>query len=68
MPQFIDKKQAAKILGISVRTIDSYRERKIIPCHIVGGKLVRFVEDEIVKWALGGNDSLKKNSTDPIQE
>ena len=65
---FVDKKEAAKILGVSVRSIDAYRQRGIIPCHVIGGKLVRFVPDEIIRWALGCDDSLKKDSTEPVQE
>lgn len=50
MTKILTKKQAAQYLGISERTIDSYRERGIIPSHVIGGKLVRFFEDELESW------------------
>ena len=53
MKQLLDKKQAAQYLNVSQRTLDYFRERAGLPFHIIGGKLVRFVEEELEQWALG---------------
>jgi predicted DNA-binding transcriptional regulator AlpA len=56
MTKFLDKKAVAELLGISVRSVDSRRQNGGLPCHILrGGAAVRFVEDEVIAWALGHN-------------
>ncbi len=56
MTRFLDKKAVAELLGISVRSVDSRRQNGGLPCHILrGGAAVRFLEDEVVAWALGRN-------------
>ena len=52
MQCLLDKKMVAQMLKVSVRSVDYLRERGL-PCHIIGGKLVRFDEDEVKQWALG---------------
>ncbi len=62
MKKMLDKKQAAELLGISIRSIDYFRQFGNLPCHIIGGqngKLVRFDEDELYQWVHGkaGSDN-----------
>ena len=67
MKQLLTKKQAAEYLNISPRTLDYFRERGNLPCHIIGGergKLVRFDARELEKWALGRNTDDDSNDTD----
>ena len=51
MPQFLTKKDVADLLKVSTRSIDYYREKCSLPSHILAGKLVRFVESEVLQWA-----------------
>lgn len=44
----IDKKEAAKILGVSVPTIDNYRRNGNIPSYRIGAS-VRFKKSEVIK-------------------
>lgn len=53
--KLLSKKEAAQYLGISQRTLDIFRQRENLPSHVIGGKLVRFVEAELERWALGRN-------------
>ena len=62
MSKVLNKREAAQLLGISIRTIDSYRERGIIPSHNPGGKLVRFFEDELLEWLRGCNGTAKPST------
>lgn len=55
MTRLLNKKEAAEYLNVKVRTIDYFRERRNLPFHIIGGKLVRFDERELEQWALGQN-------------
>ena len=50
---FVNKKEIAKKLNISVITIDRLR-KKGLPSHKLGSKIV-FVEDEVNKWILDGS-------------
>ncbi len=43
----IDKKEAAKILGVSVPTIDNYRRNGILPSYRFGNR-VRFRYSEVI--------------------
>ena len=61
MKQLLDKKQAAAYLNISQRTLDYFRERGNLPFHIIGGKLVRFDERELERWAIGRDTSSGDN-------
>lgn len=53
MTNLLNKKEAAQYLGVSQRTLDYFRQRENLPSHVIGGKLVRFVERELEQWALG---------------
>lgn len=53
MAKLLNKKEAAEYLNISPRTLDYFRQRGNLPFHVIGGKLVRFVEAELERWALG---------------
>lgn len=53
MKKLLNKREAAQYLGVSPRSIDYYREHAGLPSHVIGGKLVRFVEEELEQWALG---------------
>ena len=53
MKKLLNKREAAQYLNVSQRTLDYFRERAGLPFHIIGGKLVRFVEEELEQWALG---------------
>ena len=62
MKNLLNKKEAAERLRISVRTLDSLRQRGNLPSHTIGNQ-VRFDETELEKWALGrdrSNDSNEK--------
>lgn len=48
MVKLLDKRNAAELLGVSVRTIDSLRKRGL-PYSLIGGQ-VRFSESEISEW------------------
>ncbi len=48
MTKFLDKRNAAELLGVSVRTVDSLR-KKGLPFSCIGGQ-VRFLESEIFDW------------------
>ena len=53
MEKLLNKKEAAAYLNVSQRTLDYFRQRGNLPCHIIGGKLVRFRVDELEQWATG---------------
>ncbi len=62
MTNLLNKKQAAQYLGVSQRTLDYFRQREKLPFHVIGGKLIRFVECELEQWALGrSTDKDKEN-------
>ena len=48
MTKLLDKRGAADLLGVSVRTVDSLR-KKGLPYCLIGGQ-VRFSESEISSW------------------
>ena len=70
MKRLLSKLEAAKLLGVSVRSIDFYRQTASLPYHVVGGKLIRFSEDELEQWATGrnGNDNDKDTDKDTDKE
>ena len=48
MTKLLDKRGAAELLNVSIRTIDSLRKRGL-PFCFVGGQ-VRFSEQELSEW------------------
>lgn len=38
----LDKREAAQYLGLSVRTVDYYIQKRLLPFYKIGGKTVRF--------------------------
>lgn len=46
---YLSKKQVAEKFGISVSTVNNYM-RQGMPFYKVGGKLVRFIADEVEIW------------------
>ena len=49
MTKLLDKKSAAALLGVSVRTVDTLRKQKGLPFSCIGGQ-VRFNELELSEW------------------
>lgn len=47
----LNKKQAAEILGISVRLLDDYRAKFDLPTLKLGGGVCRFYREELLDWA-----------------
>jgi excisionase family DNA binding protein len=45
-PDLLNKKEAAALLTIAVRTIDDWRAAKILPCVTIGG-IVRFRREDL---------------------
>ena len=66
MKRLLSKQEAADLLGVSVRSIDFYRQTASLPYHVVGGKLIRFSEDEIEQWATGRSG--KDNNSEQAKE
>lgn len=65
MKNLLNKREAAERLQISVRTLDSLRQRGNLPAHTIGNQ-VRFDETELERWALGrdrSNDSDNNKET-----
>ena len=46
---YLSKKQVAERFGISVSTVNNYMRRGM-PFYKMGGKLVRFVSEEVENW------------------
>lgn len=46
----LDRKAAAQMLTLSVRTLDRYVTQRLIPYVKYPGGGVRFKEDDLVKW------------------
>ena len=46
---YLSKKQVAEKFGISVSTVNNYM-RQGMPFYKMGGKLVRFVSEEVENW------------------
>jgi len=42
--------QAATLLGVRITTLESWRLRGTGPCYRKIGRLVRYVEDEVLAW------------------
>lgn len=64
MKPLLDKKQAARLLGVCERSLDYFRTRENLPYHIIGGKLIRFSEDEIEQWAIGRDGKSSKQNNE----
>lgn len=64
MTELLNKQQAAAILGVSVRSIDNYRQSGNLPSHTLpGSRVVRFDRAELERWAIGreaGSDNVKQ--------
>ncbi len=67
MTNLLNKRQAAEYLNISERTLDYFRQRGGLPSHIIGGKLVRFIEEELRDWVTG-RSSGKDNDNNGEEE
>ena len=66
MSTLIDKIAVARLLGVSLRSVDNYRHNGNMPCHVLpGSRVVRFDKTEILRWA--GLDVANENS-DPELE
>lgn len=66
MKKLLTKREAAELLGVSIRAIDYYRGIGL-PSHTIGDKLIRFSEDEVEEWALGrssGKDNDEQTKED----
>ena len=61
MNRLLNKREASQYLGISQRTLDYFRQRENLPFHVIGGKLIRFDERELERWALGRDTSSGDN-------
>ena len=46
---YLSKKQVAERFGISVSSVNNYM-RKGMPFYKMGGKLVRFVSEDVENW------------------
>ena len=57
--QFISTKRVAEYLGLSPRTLESYRCRGGGPPFYVFGSVVRYLLSDVVKWA----SKRRRNST-----
>jgi excisionase family DNA binding protein len=54
MTELLSKQQAAALLGVSVRSIDNYRQSGNLPFHrLPGSRVVRFDKEELERWATG---------------
>ena len=47
----VDKRDAARILSVSPRTIEKWVFDRRIPFTRVGGRCIRFDPDELLQWA-----------------
>ena len=57
MKELLNKQQAAQLLGVSVRSIDNFRQSGNLPFHrLPGSRVVRFDRAELEEWATGRKD------------
>jgi len=59
MDTLLDQKTAAKLLGLSVRTLERHRVAGTGPRFARLGRLVRYRENDLIEWI----DSNLRNST-----
>lgn len=61
MTSLLTEKQAAEILQVSTRTLQSWRMTGEGPKHLVmGARLVRYPQDELEKWLKKSRKPAKK--------
>ena len=58
----IDQKQAAQILGLSVRTLERHRIAGTGPRFARLGRLIRYRQNDLIEWV----DSKLRNSTSEL--
>jgi hypothetical protein len=61
LPGYISEEQQAERLGVTVRTLRSWRQQGIGPDWVKGGKIVRYPEGADERW-------LQSNITQPARE
>jgi predicted DNA-binding transcriptional regulator AlpA len=62
MDFLIDQKQAARILGLSVRTLERHRIAGTGPRFARLGRLIRYRQNDLIEWV----DSKLRNSTSEL--
>jgi predicted DNA-binding transcriptional regulator AlpA len=60
----IDQKQAARILGLSVRTLERHRIAGTGPRFARLGRLIRYRQNDLIEWV----DSKLRNSTSELSK
>ena len=50
MEQYLNTKQVAEMLGLSILTVRDLVKDKKIPCYKLGHRTVRFIPSEIDDW------------------
>ena len=50
-PKYIPTKEAAKILGVSHRTLEKYRVTGEGPPYFKFGRRVLYLEEDVIEWA-----------------
>jgi excisionase family DNA binding protein len=48
--RLLDSEQAADFLGVSERLLREMRARRELPCVRVGGRLVRYLESDLIAY------------------
>ena len=62
--KLLTKKEVAEMLGVSVRSVDSYRQSAGLPFIVIGGaKLVRFQEQAVLDWISQKDNDCNKPET-----
>lgn len=62
--KLLGKKDVAEMLGVSVRSVDTYRQTAGLPFIVVGGgKLVRFREQDVIDWISRKDNDCNKPET-----
>jgi predicted DNA-binding transcriptional regulator AlpA len=64
MDSLIDQKQAARILGLSVRTLERHRIAGTGPRFARLGRLIRYRQNDLIEWV----DSKLRNSTSELSK
>lgn len=50
LQQLLTEREAAKLLGVSHRTLQAWRQRQIGPPYLKIGRSVRYNPDGLLKW------------------
>jgi predicted DNA-binding transcriptional regulator AlpA len=61
MDRLLDQKTAAKLLGLSVRTLERHRLAGTGPCYARLGRLIRYRERDLDDWVQA---SLRTSTSD----